>query len=354
MATVGLLRFGFTFDASTACIGAIVGLIAAGPVGTVLWGWEAETVMWARLYCIVVLLDFTGTWTAALRLFDRFDLLAVQGLVAAAVKLTGVLWAVVQGWGLEGFITIWIAADLAGLITSGLLALTAAARIGVLGAPMAPLRQVAAQHRGIVPFLLTTNWHGTVRMVSKEADVLVVGGLLGPAGAGLYRIVKQVASLLPRASEPLYQAVYPELARLWSAGEHARFRQMLNRSTAWAALAAFVACVLFAVWGKAVMAMLLQPDYAEAHGAALIYLVATGLAMASFAFHPAALAMDRPAESFGVLLACTILYFFVLAPMISRWGLEGASAAYVVFYLSWVGALRWRLSTHLKEAAAGA
>jgi O-antigen/teichoic acid export membrane protein len=129
---------------------------------------------------------------------------------------------------------------------------------------------------------------------------------------------------------------------------------MLNRSTAWAALAAFVACVLFAVWGKAVMALLLQPDYAEAHGAALIYLVATGLAMASFAFHPAALAMDRPAESFGVLLACTILYFFVLAPMISRWGLEGASAAYVVFYLSWVGALRWRLSTHLKEAAAGA
>lgn len=349
-ATAGLLRFGLVFDTSTACAGAVVGLLAAGPVGVALLGWDAQTVYLARLYCVVVLLDLTGTWTAALRLFDRFDLLAIQGLVAAAVKLGGVLWALGHGWELKGFVGVWIAADLAGMLTSALLALTVAARIGVLGAPKAPLRQVAARYPGIVSFLLTTNWHATVRMVSKEADVLVVGGLLGPAGAGLFKIVKQVASLLSRATDPLYQAVYPELARLWSAGEHVQFRRLLNRSTVLAALVASGALVIFALWGKSAMALVLQPEYAEAHRAALIYLAASGLAMGSFAFHPAALAMDRPAESFAVLLTCTVLHFSALLPLIGLWGLEGASAAYVLFYLAWVGALRWRLAIHMNEA----
>ena len=347
--TAGLLRFGFVFDASTAVAGAVLGALLAGPIGTALWDWDASMVLWAQLYCLVVLFDLTGTWTGALRLFDRFDLLAGHALVAAATKLGGVLWAISHDWQLPGFVAVWIAAELAGLFTSAALALWAAARLGVLTAPAPSLSEVAAQHPGIFGFLLTTNWHGTVRMLSKEADVLVVGGLLGPAGAGLYKIVKQVASLLSRAGDPLYQAVYPELARLWSADDRKGFRRLLNRCTLGGVALSVGAIGLFALLGRQAMTLVLQPEYAEAYMATLVYLVAMGLALSGFAFHPAALAMDRPAESFGVLIACTVLYFATLGPLTVTLGLEGAAAAYILFYVVWFVALRWRLAVHMSQ-----
>jgi O-antigen/teichoic acid export membrane protein len=201
-----------------------------------------------------------------------------------------------------------------------------------------------------VRFFLTTNWHATVRTASKEADVLVVGAMLGGAGAGLYAVTKQVASLLSRAGDPLYQAVYPELARLWAAGERAAFRRLLDRATGYGALAAILCCVAFALWGRPAMGLVLGAEYAVAYPATVVYLAAAGIGLATFAFHPAALAMDRPGESFGVLAACTAFYFALLVPLTEAFGLAGASTAYVAFYAAWAAALRWRLAVLLREA----
>jgi O-antigen/teichoic acid export membrane protein len=348
-AVAGLLRFGLTFDASTAVAGALIG-VAAAPLGAMVWGWDGDAVGWARLYCVVVLFDLTGTWTAALRLLDRFDLLATPPLLAAAVKLAGVAWAVWSDGGLGLFVGVWIAAELAGLLASGVLALRETARRGLLAQPWPSLGEVRQRHAGIVGFLGTTNLHGAVRLLSKEADLLLVGGLLGPAGAGLYRVMKQVASLMARAGDPLYQAVYPELARLWAAGQRDEFRRLLDRCTAGAFAVAAAALVGFALVGRQALAWALQPEYAEAYTATLIYLAASGLALASFAFHPAALAMDRPAESFGVLAVCTALHIGSLTPLTARWGLEGAALAYVLFYLAWVVTLRWRLAAAMRRS----
>lgn len=349
-ALAGLLRLGLALDGATAIAGAAVGVAVAGAAGA-LWGWDEQTVRLARLYCAVILFDLTGTWTAALRLFDRFDLMALQALAAAAVKLAGVGWALLAHPSLAVFVLVWMAADLTGLTVAAALALSVAARRGVLRAPAPPLRQAAADHPGILRFFLTTNWHATVRTASKEADILVVGAVLGGAGVGLYAITKQVASLLSRAGDPLYQAVYPELARLWAAGERATFRRLLDRATGYGALAAALCCLAFALWGRPAMALALGDQYAVAHAAAVVYLAAAGIGLATFAFHPAALAMDRPGESFGVLAACTALYFALLVPLTHAWGLVGASAAYLAFYAAWAAALRWRLAVLLREAA---
>lgn len=127
-------------------------------------------------------------------------------------------------------------AEATSIVIAALLALWVALGEGVVFGPAATPRAVLHAHPGLLGFFVSTNWHTTVRMASKEVDTLIIGGILGNASAGLYEIVKQIASVLSRAAAPLYQAVYPELAKLWSAGDHAEFRRLLRKST-WMGLA---------------------------------------------------------------------------------------------------------------------
>ena len=347
----GLLRLALLLDAGTALLGGLLGIALAGWAGD-LWGWDEATVRLARWYCLVTIIpDWTGTWTGILRLFDRFGLMSAQGVLASTVKLGGAIIGVAAGWEVTDFVWLWMTAEASGLVLAALFAIWVGATQHVLTGDAPGCRQVLEQHPGLLRFFVTTNWHATIRMASKEADTLIIGAMMGSAGAGLFKIVKQVASVLSRAADPLYQAVYPELARLWTAGDRDGFRHILRRSTAIGLAVGIGYLGLFWLGGHWTLVTLLGGDYALAYEPTLIYLVAVALSAASFAFHPAALAMDRPTDSLTVLVTATVVYFVLLVPAIMWQGLHGAAAAYILFYVIWVLVIGARLRRWTRESA---
>ena len=345
----GLLRLALLLDAATALLGGLLGVVLAGWAGE-LWGWDETTVRLARWYCLLTIVpDWTGTWTGILRLFDRFGLMCAQGVIASIVKLSGAIIGVTSDWVVTDFIWLWMAAEASGLLLAAVFSAWVSAAQQMITGEAPGCRQVLKQHPGLLRFFVTTNWHATVRMASKEADTLIIGAMMGSAGAGLFKIVKQIASVLSRAADPLYQAVYPELARLWTEGDRDGFRHILRRSTAIGLAVGVGYLGLFWLAGEWVLVTLLGGDYALAYEPTLIYLVAVGLSAASFAFHPAALAMDRPTDSLTVLVSATVVYFALLVPAVLWQGLQGAAAAYILFYVIWVCAIGVRLRRWIRE-----
>jgi len=348
----GLLRVSLALDGGSAVLGAAIGVAGAGLVGA-WWGWSESTIACARLYSLVIVLNLSGTATGLLRLENRFGLLAVQGVVAAAIKLIGVLYAVAHELSLEAFILVWLLTD-----TAGYLAMLGCAAWVYRGRGYGRLRAdapgaVLERHRGIIRFFLTTNWHGTVRMASKEIDVLVVGVVLGSRAVGLFKVVKQMASILARVGDPLYQAVYPELARLWSADRRGEFRRLLDRSVWIGAAPAAASWLLFLALGRPAIALVLGDDYIGVFGVTLVYLMAVGISVATFAYHPSMLSMGRPGESFRILVGATVLYLCLLWPLIAWQELAGAAWAYLCFYLVWSLAMRFRLAVGLSSKESG-
>ncbi|MBU09662.1 MAG: hypothetical protein CME13_17045 [Gemmatimonadetes bacterium] len=250
------------------------------------------------------------------------------------------------------FVSLWMAAEATSLALAAILAIWVAIGRGVLfGAGVSP-RNVLRSHPGLLRFFVSTNWRTTVRNASKEVDSLIVGGILGSASAGLYKIVKQVASVLSRAADPLYQAVYPELAKLWSAGDRAGFRRLLGRSTLMGLGAGIGFLALFALVGRWVLVTLLGGDCGAAYEPTLIYLSAVAVQATTFAFHSAALAMDKPADSLVVLLGVTLVYFALLVPLLQMAALEGAAAAYFIFYVLWAIIIGLRLRLWMRTTPA--
>ena len=81
-----IFRFGFLLDLGACLIGAAVTYTGAAAAAE-LFAWDPKVEEAARLYAIAVMFSLTGTPTAALRLYNRFDLIAWHQVLAAALKL---------------------------------------------------------------------------------------------------------------------------------------------------------------------------------------------------------------------------------------------------------------------------
>src|SRR3546814_3454387 len=87
-------------------------LAVCGAVFTcMLLGWPEELVSPGALYGLSVLFMVTATPTGLLRLYDRFDLLAVQTNVGALARLAGAAAVFLAGGGITDFLLVWFAAS---------------------------------------------------------------------------------------------------------------------------------------------------------------------------------------------------------------------------------------------------
>jgi O-antigen/teichoic acid export membrane protein len=107
-----LLRFAGSIE----LLGGVLAIVAAAVLATLLGqrlGWDAEAQRWAIPYSLAVLASVRATPGGLLQIVRRFDLLAAHNLVTPAIRLVGSILAATLGWGLSGFLAVWLIAALA-------------------------------------------------------------------------------------------------------------------------------------------------------------------------------------------------------------------------------------------------
>ena len=333
-----LIRFGTLLDLGSALLGAGIAAAVALAVGS-WFSWDEATSRLAAAFCITIAVDWGGTPKAVLRLFDRFDALARVQVISAAVKLVAVGAAVVLDASFAVFVLI---SGLAVVVGHALVIAYAWRELRARGhgaALRGPLLEESRRRPGLLRFVFATHLSGSLGIVTRELDLLIVGGLLGPAAAGLYRVAKQFAAVLSRPFEALYHAVYPELARLWAAGERAAFRGLVLRG------GALAGAVAFAVWaglwgfGEALLRLTVGPEFVVAYGVLLWFAASVVVGVASFALEPAGYSMGRARAMLLAHAFATALYLGLLVVLVLRLGLVGAGVAAVAFQLVWAAAM---------------
>ncbi|KIH75412.1 Membrane protein involved in the export of O-antigen and teichoic acid [Geoalkalibacter ferrihydriticus] len=329
-----LIKFGFLLDGATAVLGAVVAACAAWFVGQ--WrGWDDQLVLMAALYSFTILFHINGTPTAILRLFNKFKLVAYQNVIASVIKLVGVTIAFFSGAGLWAFLLVWAVVDVVGKLVLVFFAgqeLTAKGYRGLWGSST---KAISQKFKGIWAFVWTTNINSSIRMTSRELDVMIIAGFLGPAAVGLYKIAKQFASVIQKTIDPLYQAIYPELAKLFTRGEIKNFIFFGLRSSLIAGMFAALVWLGFYFFSEYIFLFTVGAEYLDAVGVLLWYMMAIVVATIAFPLQPAMLAMGLPHTTFWVHIGSTIVYFSVLYVALPSLGLIGAGVAYLVYYLSW-------------------
>lgn len=355
LAHLTVLAFGI--DVATALLALVVAYAGSFLVFP-LFDWDPSLWWLGQLYLVTLPFRTTGAARGLLRVFDRYDLIAKQSVWGPIVKLLllGSV-AALSDLDLLRIVLIYAAADmLANAVYVGYaFGELRRRRVGLRSG----LRAVTSGTRpfpGFMRFLVSSNLNGTSKLAITDLDTLLSGVVIGTAAAGYYRLIKTVAKLLTKVSGPFYEALYPEFATLVHEHQLRRMRGVGRRLAAILGGVAMVGLVGFALVGRPLVELALGPEYLPIYSGFLLF--GMGLVLQMFAVPVSAmvLALGLPDRAMSWYWAAAVVFTgtFVLFGML--WGLDGACAAFVVYWIIWlsgVGALVWRtLNAHLAATPA--
>ncbi len=320
-----LVLFTARLDVASSLAGAVVAGVGLWLFGERL-GIAPDKIPAAAAYGLALVFMVTATSDGLLRLLDRFDLLIVEDNVRALVRLVGSAALFVAGGGLEAFLVVWFVAVAAGGLSSVTLACVQVRRHGLWCGP-APKGPLSQGFDGLWRFVWATNATTSLDMLTNHAATLVVGAMIGPAEAGLFRVARQIADALAKPVKLMANVTTPELAR-FIAGRRfdllGAFIVRALRVSFGASLACFAALVVAGGWLLGIVGgQATQPAY----GVMLLLGAAALVTVATFALEPTLVASGRPTIALLIRVASAVVYLPSLVGLTYISGTQGAGVA---------------------------
>jgi O-antigen/teichoic acid export membrane protein len=326
--------FAFALDVVSGIGGMIVAVLLLPLIGG--WFGIASDQMWlAMLYCTLIPVMAGATPTGVLRSLDRFDLISWQATVAPISRAVLTTAAFITKAPFATYVVIWYITELAGLVYLWFLGWRELRRRGLFEGIRPTLRPSTLP--GAWRFAIQVNLTASVMAAWSPVARLVIGGLLGPAGAALFRVGSALADSAQRPADQLAKVFYPEIIRMDLSSKHP-WRLML-RSTALAGAIALLAIVILLIGGKTLVRLLFGPEFIGAYPVLMVLLLVPLMGVFSFPLAPMLYALDRADGPLKARLIGTSTFFLIVAPLSWRFGVIGAAAAFALAFAATVATL---------------
>ena len=321
-----LIIFTTALDLASAGLGMAIAMSLAGVVGAQL-GWGEDTVSLVMVYSLLIAVTIKATPIGVLRLFDRFNLIAFQTPLAPTVGLIGVSLA--YGWdgGLAAYLAAWFAAGAVEGATLVILGWRELARRGLLRNLNLSLRGLTGPHDGLWRYVLTTNVFTSLSAAASHLITLLLGWLLGPAAAGLYKIAHQFAGVLLVPASILRRTIYPEFAKLTAKGDPRLVRKLVLRAGLISGSIAVVAVVVLAGIGEPLIRLIVGEAYVAAADLLVLLAGASAVLLYGFALEPVFFALGKPGIMLRISIIAAALNIVLIFLLVAQFGLIGAGMA---------------------------
>jgi len=313
-----------TLDWASAIIGFLIAVVGV-PLLAPLLHWTIVEQQYATWFGGFLLMMTGATATGMLRLFDRFDAIAYCDAIAPVVRLAGSLIAWLSGGGVAAFLLVWAVAVAAQFVLQWIAALKIHASRILVG----PRHFMAAikENRRVLRFMFQTNLANSLGMFWLQLGTLAVGSVAGPADAGGFRIALRLSKAIAKPAEPITRALYPELARLVAADDHATARGVLIRISLIAFALAVIVVLLTAFGGREILALIAGKKFEFAHTFLFLLAIAAAIDLAGFALEPFHNAHGRSGRLLRSRAVGAAVYLVLLAVLVRQLGAEGAAFA---------------------------
>ena len=330
--------FAFSLDAISGVGGMLVAIILLPFVGP--WVGIAPDQLWlAIIYCTLLPTMAAATPTGVLRTLDRFDQISWADTVTPITRLVVVLVAYLLGAGFLAYVAAWYATTLAGDLYDWFLAWRELRRRGLLQGIRPTLKPDTLP--GAWRFAIQVNLTASVQSVWGPIARLAVGGLLGAAGAALFRVASVLSDSASKPADLLAKAFYPEVVRMDLSSK--KPWKLMLRGTALASGLALIAITILVLGGKPILLFLFGKDFLASYEAMVILTIVPFLTVFSFPLPPMLYALDRPDSPLKARLVGTAVFFLLIAPLSLRFGIDGAAIAFVAGNVGTVGTMMWQL-----------
>ena len=317
--------FAFALDVLSGVLGMIVAVLIL-PLIAEWVGIKPEYLWLAMLYCTLLPTMGAATPNGVLRALDRFDLISWSGTATPIARaiLAGAAFA--SGAPFPVYVGIWYITDLAGDLYTWYLAWRELRREGLLKGIRPTLRPTTLD--GAWRFAIHINLAASIATVWGPIARLVVGGLLGPAGAALFRVASSLADSAQKPADLLAKAFYPEVVRMDLSSK--KPWKLMFRGTALASGIALIAILVLLVGGKPLVNLVFGKEFLGAYAPLVVLMLIPFLGIFSFPLAPMLYALGRSDGPLKAKLLGSVVFFLAIAPLSWAFDVVGAAVALVL------------------------
>ncbi|CAH1388215.1 lipopolysaccharide biosynthesis protein [Candidatus Nitrotoga sp. M5] len=313
-------------DRRTTLVATALGLIAAPLIGPSM-GMDRDHVILLTAYSLVLLTIGNGTANGILRLFNQFDAIGRQMVIGPAIRFSGVLIV----WWLDGPLSMFVATLAIAYATENIYMswrgrLEYRQRIGRPPEGEFVSDANLAEFSGLRHFLWINYWQSNLDLVYKNLSIMLAGYLLGPAEAGLLRLVREFSSVLSKPSALIRQVVFPDLTRSWNHGS-TDFNQVAYRTALLGGSFGLVFVTASYFLGDQLLSTLIGKDFTAAAPVLTWMLLAATFDLTTASLRAAAYAAGHAGKVLLINVITTIIYIIMFVSLTLWMGLIGAGVA---------------------------
>jgi O-antigen/teichoic acid export membrane protein len=330
--------FAFALDMMSGIGGMLVGAALLPFIG----GWvgiDPKYLWLAMLYCTALPVMSSATPDGVLRVLDRFDLISWSGTATPILRALIAGIAFVSGASLPVYVGIWFATEIIGDLYLWYLGWRELKRHGLLEGIRPTLKPESLP--GAWRFAIDVNLATSVQAVWGPIGRLVVGGLLGPAGAAIFRVASTLADSAQKPADLLGKAFYPEVMRMDLTSK--KPWKLMLRGTAMVSFVMLLAIFLLIVGGKSLMSLIFGKAFLGAYEPLVILMVIPFLGIFGFPLTPMLYALGRSDAPLKAKLLGSAVFFVTIAPLAWKWDVAGAAVALVLANIANTGAMMLQL-----------
>ncbi len=339
--------FAFALDVLSGVLGMIVA-VSILPLIAAWVGIKPEYLWLATLYCTLLPTMGAATPNGVLRALDRFDLISWSSTATPIARAVLAGGAFATGAPFPVYVGLWYVTDLGGDLYTWYLALRELRREGLLKGIRPTLRPTTLP--GAWRFAIHVNLAASIATVWGPIARLVVGGLLGPAGAALFRVASSLADSAQKPADLLAKAFYPEVVRMDLSSK--KPWKLMLRGTALASGIAFIAILILLFGGKPLLNLVFGKEFLGAYAPLVVLMLIPFLGIFSFPLTPMLYALGRSDGPLKAKLLGSAVFFVAIAPLSWAFDVVGAAIALVLGNATNVAAMMVQLRREHRKVRA--
>ncbi|ATU72099.1 polysaccharide biosynthesis protein [Komagataeibacter rhaeticus] len=321
-----VLAFCIRADYLSGGVGWLVGTVGVALFGTYM-GWPVGDQGAAMLYMLTIAFMNTSWSAGVFRLCNSFWLTMLTDLSGALVRTVGSGIGFFCHFGLDYYLLVWSLTQLVMFISSTALGWMQVRRSGGTSGFSLFSRLRAGDAPGIWRFTLSTSCNHLLGSVFNQFGTLLVGGVLGPADAAVYRVSRQIGEGIAKPAQLMMPALYPELIRLREKQDWYGIKRVVRKLFLMIGGFSILLMGVAMVLGNTLLTWMLHVHWHGGRSLIMLMLGSAILGLGVVPLEPLLTVIGQVSQVLKGRIIVTLTYLPLVYGMTMAWHLEGAAAA---------------------------
>ena len=322
------VKLGCIMDISTAILCFIISILLPNLIGGFLH-WSNEMILCSEIFAITIISHFAGTPTAILRLFNKYNLVALSKTLAAIFKITAIVayYLITKNLNLVSSTIIFMLTDFIGNILLVVFAFyNYSKKYKISDIIKAKMPKDA---KSFISYTLWGTLSEIVDLPVQTIDVFIVS-VLGNAPVAIYKIFKQIIGIISKVTGPIQQSILPQFSELSAKGNEKRGFEVVIKIHKTILKYTLPISILVGVTSYFWLGKLYDMTYANYWYILFIYLMIQTYALSYTTIHPFFITLGNMRINAIIEFTANIVYLIVSYILVRAMGLLGITIAFLI------------------------